>query len=154
MSASAIGSLIGTVMLASRDSLRGIGKHIVGAMVLFSVAMMVFAFNRSFVAALVLLALIGFGTMFQMSASNTLLQTLVEDDKRGRVMSIYSMCFMGMMPIGSLLAGSLASAVGAGLTIFMSGVVCLMVAAWLAGALPALRDKALPVMQRRLAGLG
>jgi MFS family permease len=150
MSASAIGSLVGTVMLASRDSLKGIGRQIVVAMVLFSVAMMLFAFNRSFIAALVLLALIGFGTMFQMSASNTLLQTLVEDDKRGRVMSLYSMCFMGMMPMGSLLAGSLASAVGAGVTIFISGVVCLMVAGWLAGALPALRDKALPAMQRCL----
>lgn len=151
MSASAVGSLLGTILLASRSSLRGIGRHIVVAMVAFSAAMMIFAFNRSFAAALVLLAVIGFGTMFQMAASNTLLQTLVEEDKRGRVMSIYSMCFMGMMPLGSLLAGSLASLVGSTVTIFVAGVLCLAVAAWLAGALPVMREAAHSVMVRRLA---
>lgn len=150
MSASAVGSLMGTIMLASRGSLKGIGRQIVFAMIAFSTAMMIFAFNKSFCVALVLLAVIGFGTMFQMSASNTLLQTLVDEDKRGRVMSLYSMCFMGMMPVGSLLAGVLAGFMGAGLTIFVSGLVCLMLAAWLTGALPTLRAHARPVILARI----
>lgn len=150
MSASAVGSLLGTIMLASRGSLKGIGRQIVFAMIAFSTAMMILAFNKSFYVALVLLGVIGYGTMFQMSASNTLLQTLVDEDKRGRVMSLYSMCFMGMMPIGSLLSGVLASFMGAGLTIFVSGLVCLMLAAWLTGALPTLRAHARPVILARI----
>ena len=151
MSASAIGSLAGTILLASRTSMKGIGHWLCGAMVLFSSSLMVFAFTSNFYAALFLLSLIGFGVMFQMSATNTLLQTLVEEDKRGRVMSIYTMCFMGMMPIGSLIAGASATAIGVPITIFVSGLSCLMLAAWFYGSLPTLRLQARPIMAARLA---
>lgn len=76
---------------------------------------------------------------------------LVEEDKRGRVMSIYTMCFMGMMPIGSLIAGASATALGVPITIFVSGLSCLMLAAWFYGSLPTLRLQARPIMAARLA---
>lgn len=151
MSASAIGSLVGTVLLASRTSMKGIGHWLCAAMVIFSSGLMIFAFTSNFYAALFLLALIGFGVMFQMSATNTILQTLVEEDKRGRVMSIYTMCFMGMMPIGSLIAGASATAIGVPVTIFISGLLCLMLAAWFFGSLPTLSIQARPIMAARLA---
>jgi MFS family permease len=83
--------------------------------------------------------------MVQMAASNTLLQTLVEDDKRGRVMSFYTMAFMGTTPFGSLLAGGLASRIGASHTIFLSGAGCLIAALWFASRLPGLRETVRPI---------
>jgi len=151
MSASAIGSLVGTIILAARSSMKGIGHWLVAAMVLFASGLMLFAFNTNYYAALFLLSLIGFGMMFQMAATNTVLQTLVEEDKRGRVMSIYTMCFLGMMPLGSLISGALATVVGVPATIFASGVICLILALWLYASLPAMRVQARPIMAARLA---
>lgn len=153
MSASAVGSLVGTVLLASRTGMRGIGQWLCAAMVLFSAGLMTFAFTTNLYAAMFLIAIIGLGMMFQLSATNTILQTLVEEDKRGRVMSIYTMCFMGMMPLGSLIAGAAASTVGVPVTLFSSGFICLMLSAWLYGSLPTLSAAARPVFLARQAEL-
>jgi MFS family permease len=85
------------------------------------------------------------GMMQGMAASNTVIQTIVTEDKRGRVMSYYTMAFMGMAPFGSLLAGSMATAVGAPLTVMVNGAVVLLGAAWFATRLPALRRQIRPI---------
>ena len=87
----------------------------------------------------------GLGQMVQMASINTILQTIVDDDKRGRVMSFYTMAFMGMTPVGSLFAGSLASHIGAPYTIFIGGITCLMGASFFVHRLPALRKIARPI---------
>ncbi len=86
--------------------------------------------------------------MIQMAASNTILQTIVHDDKRGRVMSFYSMAFLGMAPFGSLLAGSLANRVGAPRTVMISGSICIAGAAWFASHLNAMRDLVHPIYRK------
>jgi MFS family permease len=87
----------------------------------------------------------GFGMMVQMAASNTVLQTIVDDDKRGRVMSFYSMAFMGMAPFGGLMAGALAHRIGAVGVVRVSGASCLLAAAWFATRLPMLRHVLRPI---------
>ena len=83
--------------------------------------------------------------MIQMAGSNTVLQTIVEDDKRGRVMSFYSMAFLGMAPFGSLLAGGLAHQIGAPRTVMISGAVCIAGAAWFASQLSTIREHVRPI---------
>jgi MFS family permease len=83
--------------------------------------------------------------MVQMASSNTILQTIVEDDKRGRIMSMYTMAFQGMMPFGSLIAGSLASKIGVPETLFFGGLVCMTASAVFASRLPALRKLVHPI---------
>jgi MFS family permease len=94
------------------------------------------------------LAVAGFGMMSQMASSNTVLQTLVDDDKRGRVMSLYSMSYIGMTPVGSLFAGSLAARVGAPLTIALGGALCIAAALLFGQRLPALREEVRPIYAR------
>jgi MFS family permease len=98
---------------------------------------------------LVLLFAIGFGMMVQMASCNTILQTVTDDDKRGRVMSFYTMAFMGMMPFGSLLAGWAASEIGTPRTVLISGMVCTAGAVLFTVQLPALRAKIRPVYRQR-----
>ena len=90
----------------------------------------------------------GFGMMQQMAASNTILQTIVDDDKRGRVMSFYSMAFLGMTPFGSLLEGALANRIGAPRTLMIGGCLCIAGAAWFVMQLPAIRSAVRPVYVR------
>jgi MFS family permease len=97
---------------------------------------------------MVFLALAGFGMMAQMASSNTVLQTLVDDDKRGRVMSLYSMSYIGMAPLGSLLAGSLAARIGAPATIALGGGLCIAAAGLFGQRLPALREEVRPIYAR------
>jgi len=90
----------------------------------------------------------GFGFMVQMAASNTVLQTIVDEDKRGRVMSFYTMAFMGTAPFGSLLAGSVAERIGAPHTLMFGGIGCVLGALWFATSLPALRREVTPIYRR------
>jgi len=90
----------------------------------------------------------GFGMMLLMASTNTLLQTLVDDDKRGRVMSLYVMAFMGSAPIGSLIAGTLASRIGAPYTVLIGGIICLLTALWFTKQLPTLRKSIRPIYIR------
>ena len=145
---SGLGALIGRLYLASRQSVRGLIRLTALASGVFGVALMLFAAARVLWAALLMLFVIGFGMLVQMAASNTVLQTLVEDDKRGRVMSLYLMAFMGMVPWGSLLAGFLATRIGLGRTLFLEGAACLAGALVFAKQLPRLRALVRPIYVR------
>lgn len=145
MGASGLGALGGALYLASRTTVVGLGKLITLSTVLFGGSLIAFGMSRSLWMSLVLMLGVGFGMLVQMAASNTIMQTIVEDDKRGRVMSLYAMAFMGMVPFGSLLAGSLANRVGAPQTLLMGGVGCLVGAGLFARQLPRLRKIIRPI---------
>ena len=125
MGAAGCGALIGALALASRRSNRGIEKIMVAGSLLFSVVLIFLAWARAFWLAMPLMFIGGMGMMVQMASATTYLQHLVSDDKRARVMSIYTTAFMGSTPIGSFLFGSLASAIGVSLTIALGGVLAL-----------------------------
>ena len=148
MAASGLGALAGAVFLASRRTVRGFGSVIVSTAAAFGVALVVFALSRNVALSLGAMLLCGFGMIVTMAASNTVLQTIVEERMRGRVMSFYSMAFMGTAPFGSLLAGFLADRIGAPATIAVGGVACLVGALWVRVKLPSLREQVRPIYQR------
>jgi MFS family permease len=125
MAASGLGALTGAYYLASRKSVAGLSKIIPMSAAVFGIGLIAFSFSRSFIISLILMVFTGLGMMMQMAASNTVLQTIVDDDKRGRVMSFYTMAFMGIAPFGSMLAGSLAKWVGTPITIMIGGICCI-----------------------------
>jgi MFS family permease len=145
MAATGIGALCGALYLAQRTTVLGLGKVIPATAGLFGAGLAAFSFTRVAWVAVACLVVVGFGMMVQMAASNTILQTIVDDDKRGRVMSFYSMAFMGMAPFGGLMAGALAHRIGAPHTILVSGVCCMLAAAWFATRLPMLRPLVRPI---------
>ncbi|MGB9697317.1 MAG: MFS transporter [Ignavibacteria bacterium] len=124
MGASGIGALIAALYLASRKSVLGRGKVIPLAASVFGVGLILFSLSRVFIISLILMLIVGLGMMLQLASSNTILQTIVDDDKRGRVMSFYTMAFMGTAPFGSLLAGISSSFIGAPNTLIIGGVLC------------------------------
>ena len=136
--ASGVGALGGAVLLASRKSIRGLGRVIMLASALFGAALIAFSYSRNLYLSLCLLAVAGFGMMIQFASSNSLIQTIVDDDKRGRVMSFYVMAFMGMGTFGSLLAGWLARLFGAPTTVAIGGAGCILGAGFFALRLPLL----------------
>ncbi len=145
MGASGVGALAGAVYLASRRGVLGLGKMIpIGAGV-FGLGLIAFTLSRNFVWSLILLTAVGFGQMIQLATSNTLLQTMVDDDRRGRVMGFFTVAFVGMTPFGSLLAGALASVIGAPWTLFIGGVAILIGAGVFARKLPQLREQVRPI---------
>jgi MFS family permease len=125
MGASGVGALAGTLMLAAKREVRGLGRWITFASFGFGASMILFASSRSYPLSAVLLVPVGFSMMLQMSSSNTLIQTMVPDELRGRVMAVYSMMFMGMAPFGALVAGDMASHIGAPITVALGGLSCL-----------------------------
>ena len=145
LGASGVGALVGAVYLASRKSVLGLGRLITIALNIFGIGLITFSVSRTLSLSLLLLGFTGFGMMVQMASTNTVLQTIVEEDKRGRVMSLYTMAFMGMVPFGSLLAGSLASKIGAPGTIMISGVACILGSILFARKLPLLRELVRPI---------
>lgn len=142
MGASGSGALIGALVLARRTSLRGLGSWVAWAALAFGAALVAFSLSRQFWLSVVLLLPVGFSMLLQMSSSNTLIQSMVPDELRGRVMSAYSMMFMGMSPLGALLAGTLAEAVGAPATIAIGGGVCIAGSLVFRARLPAIRVEA------------
>ncbi|MEI6613442.1 MAG: MFS transporter [Chrysiogenales bacterium] len=120
------GALLGALALASRLHVKGIENIIVMGSIFFSLGLICFSFSKIFWLSLLVMFFTGFGMMVQMAAANTFLQHLVSDDKRARVMSIYTMAFMGMTPLGSFLAGALASTVGVRLTVLCGGILSLL----------------------------
>jgi MFS family permease len=148
MSASGLGALAGALTLASRSTVLGLGRVIVTGAVLFGGSLMIFAFATRLLVALPMLALAGFGMMTQMAASNTVLQTIVDDDKRGRVMSIYSMAFIGVAPLGSVAAGWVAERIGAPITIAVGGGCAVLAAMFFGSRLPRLREHVTPIYRR------
>jgi MFS family permease len=145
MAASGVGALVGAMFLAARRSVLGLGKYIPLMAGLFGAGLVSFSFSRVVWLSLLLMVLTGLGFMVQMAASNTVLQTIVEEDKRGRVMSFYTMAFMGTAPFGSLLAGSVADRIGAPHTLLISGLGCIAGSLWFALSLPALRREVRPI---------
>lgn len=150
MGASGVGALGGAVFLAARRSVLGLGRVVPIAATLFGSGLVAFGFSHALWLSLLLMLCVGGAMMVQMAATNTILQTIVDDDKRGRVMSFYSMAFMGMAPFGSLLAGGLATKIGAPRTVMLTGTICIAGAAWFATRLPEIRKAIRPIY----AGLG
>jgi len=146
--ASGIGALIGAFYLASRKSVLGLGKIIPLSAAVFGFGLIAFSLSRLFLLSLVLMLITGFGMIMQMASSNTILQTIVDDDKRGRVMSFYTMAFMGTAPFGSLLAGGLASSLGAPNTLIIGGVSCVLGAIIFASKLSDLKKMVHPIYVR------
>lgn len=126
MTGTGIGAITGAVYLATRTSVKGLVGIIPRATGLFGVGLIMLALSRVFWLALPVMILTGFGAMIQMVSNNTILQTIVDDDKRGRVMSLFTMSFIGMAPFGNLAAGGLADRIGAPETIFFSGFLCII----------------------------
>lgn len=145
MAASGVGALIGAMFLAARKSVLGLGKFIPLMAAVFGAGLIAFSFTRVLWLSLILMIVTGLGFMVQMAVSNTVLQTIVDEDKRGRVMSFYTMAFMGTAPFGSLLAGSVADHIGAPHTLMFGGLGCIVGAIWFAQTLPALRRDVQPI---------
>jgi MFS family permease len=148
MAATGVGALIGAVTLAMRRTVLGLGMRIVICSALFGASLMAFSLSTTMWLSVLILPVTGFAMMQQMASSNTILQTIVDEEKRGRVMAFFSMAFQGMAPFGSLLAGALASRIGAPRTIMLSGLICVAGAAWFARRLPQIRSLVRPVYQR------
>ena len=145
LGATGVGAIAGSIYLASRKSVLGLGRVIVFSSCLFGFGLIGFSLSRLFWLSLLMMLLTGFGMIVQMASSNTVLQTIVEEDKRGRIMSFYTMAFMGMVPFGSLLAGTLANNIGAPNTVMIGGIACILGSALFAKKLPTLREMARPI---------
>jgi len=145
MGATGVGALMGAVYMASRRSAAGLEKFIPWFAGIFGLGLILFSLSTNFILSMFLLLITGFGMLMQMTSSNTILQTIVDDDKRGRVMSFYTMAFMGTAPFGSLLAGALASKVGAPNTLFIGGVACILGAILFMRKLPEIKRTIRPI---------
>jgi MFS family permease len=145
MTAAGLGALTGAVYMASRQTVLGLGRRISLGALVFGSALMGFSQSRDLWLSLAILPLSGLGMMICMAGCNTILQTIVDDDKRGRVMSIYTMSFMGISPFGSLLAGAFAEWTSARLTVLVCGGVCCAGALLFAWRLGVLRAKVRPI---------
>jgi MFS family permease len=142
MGAAGLGALAGALLVASRDGVSGLGRWVAIAAGTFGAALIAFAWSRTFTLSALFLVVVGGGVMVQLTSSNTLLQAMSPDALRGRVMSVYSMMFMGMAPIGSLAEGWLAERIGAPITVAIGGAGCMIAAGVFASRLPALRGEA------------
>ncbi len=148
MGSAGLGALTGALHLASRTTVRGLGRLIAYSSTLFGFGLVAFSFSRVPWLSMSLLLVTGFGMMVTTASMNTVLQTLVDEDKRGRVMSLYTMAFMGMAPFGSLAAGWLAQRLGAPTTVLLGGLAVIAAAAAYARRLPALREEIRPIYER------
>jgi MFS family permease len=142
MGASGVGALGGALSLAFRRDIKGLGRWVALSSFAFGVSLLLFAYSRSFWLSAALLVPVGAAMMVQMAASNTLIQAMVPDALRGRVMAVYSMMFMGMAPFGALFAGSMAGRIGAPGTVALGGAACIVASIAFRLRLPAIRDEA------------
>lgn len=149
MTSSGVGALAGAFYLASRRSVLGLGRVMVAATGAFGAGLVAFSFSRVLWLSLLLLPVVGGGMMVEMASTNTILQTIVDDEMRGRVMSYYAMAFLGTAPLGSLFAGFLADHIGPMNTITLGGVACLVAAGIFATRLPILRAHVRPIYIER-----
>jgi MFS family permease len=148
MGAAGVGAVVAALSLAARKSVRGLYRVIPVAAALMGGGLIAFSFSRNLWLSLALMGVTGFGMMQEYAASNTVIQTIVEDDKRGRVMGYWTMAYMGASPFGSLLAGSLAPMIGAPGTVLLCGIGCVLGAAWFQLQLPKLRPIIRPIYQQ------
>jgi predicted MFS family arabinose efflux permease len=142
MGATGIGALLGALTLATRHGVHGLGRWVGISAVSFGASLILFSMSRWLALSLILLVPVGYSVMLQMSSTNTLIQSMVPDDLRGRAMSAYTMMFMGMMPLGSLLTGALAQRIGAPWTVALGGIGAIIGAALFLRKLPSLRYEA------------
>ena len=147
--ASACGALAGTVYLATRQSILGLEKVLVKMSFLFGAGLILFSMSQAFWRSMFILLLTGFGITSQFAISNTFLQTIVDEDKRGRIMSLFVLAGAGMRPFGSLLAGTLARLIGTPGTIMLSGVLCIVSAIMFAIKLPSLMTMIHPIYVKK-----
>ena len=147
--ASGVGALIGAIALASRKSVRGLWRVIPIAASIFGAGLIALSFSRDVWLSTLLMVVTGFGLITQMATSNTVLQTIVDDDKRGRVMSLYTQAIRGITPFGGLLAGALASSIGAPYTFMLGGLCCILGALIFARYLPTMRQFIRPIYVRK-----
>lgn len=148
MGALGVGALISALSLVIRKSVRGLLKMIPVAASVFGIGLVGFGFSNILWLSLTLMLVTGFGMMQGMTASNTIIQTLVPEDKRGRVMSYYTVAFVGMAPFGSLLAGALGHTIGSQRTVMVSGVACVIGALWFWTRLKSIRKEMRPVYEQ------
>ncbi|QNI34591.1 MFS transporter [Alloacidobacterium dinghuense] len=148
MGALGVGALISALSLVVRKSVRGLTKMIPIAAAIFGIGLVSFGLSHSQWLSLLLMLVTGFGMMQGMTASNTIIQTLVPEDKRGRVMSYYTVAFVGMAPFGSLLAGALGHAIGSQRTVMLSGVACILGAIWFWSRLKVIRKEMRPIYEQ------
>jgi MFS family permease len=143
-----LGALIGALTLASRSTVRGLGSFITSSILIFGGALVLFSLSRSTLLSALLLVGAGFGMMSATASMNTIIQTIVDEQMRGRVMSLYTMAFIGLAPLGALLGGALADRIGAPLTVGAGGVACLLLTVWFYRRLPELREQVRPIYRR------
>jgi MFS family permease len=157
-SCSGVGAIVGALMLARRSSVAGLGQVIALATGVFALALIAFGMSNHLWLSLLIVPVAGWGMITNFAGANTILQTLTEDDMRGRVMSFFSMAFIGMTPFGNLLAGFLAAhltarngdpATGASRTLFVCAAVCLLAAGAFAALLPRLRELVRPIYVKK-----
>ncbi|ARV60745.1 MFS transporter [Nostocales cyanobacterium HT-58-2] len=145
MAASGVGALAGGIYLATRQTVVGLGRLIVLGPAVLGIGLIFFALSRLLPLSLLTMLFIGLGTIIQIASGNTVLQTIVEEDKRGRVMSLYTMSFLGTIPIGNLVAGALARQIGAPFTLIIDGIICILGSVYFSRQLPALRQLVHPI---------
>jgi MFS family permease len=148
MGAVGVGSLASALSLVMRRSVRGLTRVIPIAAGIFGVGLICFGLSHYLWLSMLTMLVTGFGMMQGLTGSNTIIQTLVDENMRGRVMSYYTMAFVGMAPFGSLLAGAMAHAIGAPRTVIVSGIACLLGAFWFTKQLPAIRKDMRPIYER------
>ena len=146
--ATGVGALVGAIYLASRNTVLGLGRVVFMTAALFGIGLAGFALSEWLWVSVALLMVVGFGMMVQMASSNTILQTITDEHMRGRVMSFYSMAFLGMVPFGSLFAGEVAARIGAPDTVLAGGIARLAGAILFAIQLPRLRQLVRPIYVR------
>src|SRR3954467_13165176 len=149
MTSSGVGALIGAVYLASRRSVLGLGRAMVVATMTFGAGLIAFSLSHHTWLSLLVLPFVGGGMMVEMASTNTILQTIVADDMRGRVMAFYTMAFLGTAPLGSLLAGFIAARVGPLRTITAGGIACVIGGIVFGLRLPRLRSHVRPIYIER-----
>jgi MFS family permease len=145
MTSSGLGALAGALYLASRNTVLGLGRAMVVATTAFGIGLIAFSLSHAVWLSLLLLPIVGGGMMVETASTNTILQTIVDEQMRGRVMSFYTMAFLGTAPLGSLIAGVLADRIGAPSTILLGGVACVGAGIWFAVRLPSIRAMLRPI---------
>ncbi|XWK86252.1 MAG: MFS transporter [Phormidium sp.] len=145
MAGSGVGALVGAVYLSMRKSVVGLGKIIAYSPAIMGIGLVAFGLSRVLWFSLIMMFVTGLGFILQFASSNTLLQTIVEDDKRARVLSIYTLAFFGVIPFGNLFAGGLANYIGAPNTVIISGIFCILGSLYFARQLPSLKPLVDPI---------
>jgi MFS family permease len=153
MGAAGVGALLGALTLAVRSGVKGLSKLVTRCCAGFGLSLMLFSFSKSFWLSVLMLLPVGYFIMLQMASSNTLIQVMVPDALRGRVMAVYSMMFMGMAPLGSLMGGALADRLGAPWTVALGGLASVAGSVWFGLQLPQIRGEARKlILAQQMAG--